>query len=329
MAETLEILLTLNNVQRIISDIGRVAAAHERLNQVTQAAAIGRATPGQVTAARSSAMSATLAQFSGRLPVAVYAVQAFAAVMENIRHTAQRYADQALFGGGTNAQSSQAAAFFGAIGITDQAGMAARLRDRIAGGGLARQAASQLGVGNVLPRGFGSTNDIRILNQLAEGLRRTNDMERARLLAIQLEEPELLRLVQMSNEQVQWARQIGQAQERVFGPEAQLRATQWGISIKQLNQQLDLLKLAALDFLLRVIGPFVGVTGQNAAGGAKDAISRNTTAVEMNTVALQSMGRQVFGGGSRARGALPAGLRGEILRHALEGEAVKLGAFRL
>jgi hypothetical protein len=264
---------------------------------------------------------------------AVAAVAALRLLTDVVRQTTavvKQFADQRLFGGGTTSQTAQASALLGGIGVNDPAAMAARLRERISGGGLARQAASQLGVGNVLPRGFGSTNDVQILVQLAEGLRRTNDLERARLLSIQLQEPELLRLTQMSEAQFQTSKKLAEQQAQVFTPEAQRRAEQFAITMNQLSQKFDLAKGRVGDFLLRLFGGAVGVDVNGPQrGGAKDAISRNTQAVEQNTIALQSMGRQMFGGGARARGALPAGLRGEVLRHAMEGEALKLGAFRL
>jgi hypothetical protein len=59
----------------------------------------------------------------------------------------------------------------------------------------------------------------------------------------------------------------------------------------------------------------------------RSAMDANMQAIMANTAALRAMKEGIFGGGARTQGAIPAGVRGEMFRRAVEGGSLKMGAF--
>lgn len=272
---------------------------------------------------RAGAAAAALGALTVAATRAVRAMEGVAAVGRDI-------ADVRLLGGGTAAQTAAVTTILAGIGISasEVTTLAARLRQNIAGGGLARQAASELGIGAVLPRGFGSTNDVQILNDVIDAIMRIGDEEKVRQLARRLEAPELTRILNMSREQVRQARLLVALQEQMFGPEAQRRLEQAAIAWQFLGKAVQLAVLGIIDYLLRLAGPFFGITGKSFMDALNQAVDQNTQATSANTAAINGM-RQIFGGGERARGALPAGFRYEHLQRQMQNDSLKLGAFKL
>jgi len=305
----------------MLGELRSLRASQAGVNRALVAARIGTAGGGVSVG--------TMATGFGRLGTAItVAVAAFTLLKRTFdagRDTLQALADLRLFGGGSTGQSAQAATLFAAVGnsATQVADIAATLRTNIAAGGFARGAASQLGVGTVLPRGLGSTNDVQILLQVAAALRRVTSEEEARRLAIRLGLPDLLRFRTLTEEQFAATRRIADFQQQVLGAGAEGRIQQFTADLNNLLSVVKLGPAVFTDFVLRLLG----YKGQ-AGGGPGNAIQQNTSALQQNTVAIGQM-RAIFGGGERARGAVPAGLRGELLRKAMESDAIKLGAFSL
>src|SRR6185436_16002793 len=93
--------------------------------------------------------------------------------IEGINRAGRAFTDVGLAGGGTLAATSRAVGLGAGLGLStgQTGGLAASIRDAIAAGGFARSAASQLGVGGVLPRGMGGPSDVQVFNIVAEGIR--------------------------------------------------------------------------------------------------------------------------------------------------------------
>lgn len=247
-----------------------------------------------------------------------------------INQVARAFTDVNLAAGGGTAAAARAVSLGAGIGLsTGQAGgIAAQIRDAVAAGGFARSAASQLGAGNVLPRGMGGISDVDLFIQLAEGIRKITSEQEAYNLAVRLGAPELLRFRLLGEQQIKNIRTLGEEIKRTFSPEAQARLARFQSDMDVLWQRILLRIFKAFDEL--ILQPLYGPDNQisealNRLNGSLDA---NTGAVQGNTVAIGQM-RQVFGGGSNARGAVPAGLRGELLRRQYQSDAIKLGAFAL
>lgn len=243
---------------------------------------------------------------------------------------ARQFTDFRLSSGPGQAAAAQATALLGALGISGgrQGALAAGIRDAIAAGGQARGAAAQLGVGNVLPRGLGGPSDVDVLLKLSEGIRRVTSEQEAYNLAVRLGAPELLRFRLLGDQQIGNIRRLGEEIKRTFSPEAQARLARFQADWEVAQTRILLGIFKIFDDL--ILKPRYGPDNElsQALKNLDQAMNANTSAVQSNTVAI-NQNRQVFGGGANARGAFPAGLRGELLRRQMEGERIKLGAFAL
>lgn len=282
----------------------------------------------QSVARVSSGTTLSVGRFSAAIAAGTTAITFFTRELNRAIGTARRFTDFRLGAGAGTEAASQASALLSALGVAGgrHGALAAGIRDAISAGGQARSAASQLGVGNVLPRGLGGPSDVDVLLQAAEGIRRITSEQEAYNVAIRLGAPELLRFRLLGDQQIRQIRRMSEEMQRVFGPEAQARLARFEAARELffLRVQLELFKV--FD---RFLSKFVDTSDlQGALKGLQDSMNANTNAVQSNTVAI-SQNRQVFGGGDRARGAFPAGLRGELLRRQMEGERIKLGAFAL
>jgi hypothetical protein len=322
MAERLEIVMDLMNLGTVLRDFARVENAITRLNRVS---AMSNATPGMQRAAEFRLAAAQLGRIAAVATLVVGTLTALAESLHRLNGIIEEFANLRLFHGATTAQAATSSAIFGALGFSpgEIGAMGARLHERIAGGGAAGSAAARLGVFGVRAPGFGGPNDLQIMNRLARGLRQIGDAQERYNLAILLGEPELLRAAQLQGELAQNAQAIAEMQQRVMGPAAQRRAQEFSVFWNQVFQVIRLQFAAFADNVIRGLG-FSGSGIQQQA----DALQQNTSALNQNTVAIGNM-RAIFGGGERARGAFPAGLRGEMLRRQMESDAIKLGAFKL
>jgi len=77
------------------------------------------------------------------------------------------------------------------------------------------------------------------------------------------------------------------------------------------------------------IGFATGTAAGDTHGGGKKSADRLAESMEELAGAIRGLGRGIYGGGDRARGAIPAALSGFTLSKALESKAVELGAIRL
>lgn len=258
----------------------------------------------------------------------ILSLAGLAKTIAEINEVGQAFTNVQQSAGGGTAAAARAVSLGAGLGMSTQqtGGLAAQIRDAIAQGGLARSAASQLGVGNVLPRGFGGPSDVDVFLKAAEGIRRITSEQEAYNLAIRLGAPELLRFRLLGEAQIKNIRSLGDEIKRTFSPEAQARIARFQADF-EIAQQRVLLGLFRIfdEFILK---PRYGQDNElhQALQRLSGSLNSNTTATQNNTVAIGQM-RQFFGGGSNARGAFPAGLRGELLRKQIHADAIRLGAF--
>jgi len=323
VAERLEIVMDLLNLGTVLRDFARVENAITRVNRAS--AATGPNAPGQLRAAEFRLAAAQIGRVAAVATLVVGTLVSLAESLHRLNQVVEEFANARLFGGATTRQTAFATSVFGALGMGpgEVGGMAARLHERIAGDRIAQGAAARLGVSGVRPRGFGGPNDFQILDNLTRGLHGITDAQEQYNLALLLGEPELLRAIQLQGRLSDNALAISKAQAEIFGPEQQRRAQEfsawWNQQVQDFHNGLGIVS----DFILR----HLGFTGEGIKSQA-DALQQNTSAISQNTVAIGNL-RAIFGGGERARGAFPAGLRGEFLRKQMESDAIKLGAFKL
>ena len=326
-AETIEIVFMISQLSKTLREIRQVEGAIRSANTAAHAGAGGGGFGGVTVA-------------SGRLGVAMVAataaVAAFTAAIRSASQLAGSIGNARLFGQAGPGQAGFSAALSRVFGI-DALGIGKALHEAIAAGGFARGAASQIGIGQVLPRGLGGPGDIEIFLRAVEGLRRISDVTERYNTAVRLGAEELLPLTQATERQFQTLRRLGKELETAYSPQRQLEIAriQIDFQISSLAFWTRVLKIVnglgdMADWLgakiNRIRHPFGGdTTLQDAAARATQA---NTQAIEGLSVAI-GQARQMFGGGSRAQGAFPAGLRGEILRRQFQADAIRLGAFSL
>lgn len=238
-------------------------------------------------------------------------------------------------------------------------GAAAGLRNRLASDPLAQMAAGGIGISAQLPRGFGSTNDAKLYMDTLAGLRRITDsqeqLRKAILLGVESEldmikvsdrtwrlmmrDTAIREVIQMRG--AEQARELTAQQRRLemaFGnlsdevgtkfipgmsalTDLAARIVNFGAMLAMINPTLGSIQNLgeSLQGLLRLI--------DGGEGKLPDALRANTAAMmDLNTY-LQ----RTYGGGPRARGSIPGGLGGEMLRRSIEagtlGYVPTLGAF--
>lgn len=258
------------------------------------------------------------------------AVSEIVQVSQAVGQLATGFTSMNLAGGGGTGAAARVAALGAGIGLSagQAGGVAASIRDAIAAGGFARSAASQLGVGNVLPRGLGGPSDVEIFLKAADGIRRIASEQEAYNVALKLGAPELLRFRLLGQQQIDNIRKLGDEMKKTFSPEAQARLARFQADFDVAQQRILIGLFKLFDDL--ILKPRYGQDNElhQALGRLEGSMNANTAAVQSNTVAIGQAQAQ-FGGGSRAAGAFPAGLRGEILRRQMEGEKIKLGGIPL
>jgi hypothetical protein len=260
----------------------------------------------------------------------VLVVAGVAKAIEQMETLGRAFSDVQFAAGGTAQATARAASLGTGIGLStgQTGGLAASIRDAIAAGGMARGAASQLGVGGVLPRGFGGPSDVEIFAQVADSIRNITSEQEAYNLALRLGAPELLRFRLLGEQQIKNIRTLGEEMKRTFSPEAQARIARFQADLEVLQQRAWLMLFRLFDEL--ILQPIYGTNNElhSALSRLSGSMDANTGALNQNTVAI-NQSRSIYGGGARARGAFPAGLRGELLQKQMQGEAIKLGAFAL
>ena len=330
----------------------------------------------------------------GALRVATFQLKAFADATRIAANELAGFKDTQTISGGTSTET----AILKAMGLTDPAGTARRLRENITAGGFARMAASQLGVGPIVPRELGATNELEPLLKLLEALSKLSDQELL-LRARQLGDEGLIKSAMLYRRHADTMTADADAMKKVLGNDAfQKIGLDLEFQFNRIIESFNLLVTAAskpfleeivngmgmladamrdaaiwiekhpktwkaiADAIIFVTAPVIQLVGALAklvsiiglvmdtlsypakaaenSAKAQDILSgsvagasaqigallANTQALKQNTVALKP---GVFGAGQRAQGAFPAAVKGDLLRRAVEGNALRMGAYAL
>ena len=315
-----------------------------------------------------------MSQFIGRLapimsrlgPVAIVigaAAIAIAVLTNKVKDAAAAMSalkDAATVSGGNTGNIS----FLTQLGIPagQISGMAASLRGGIVGGGFPRLAASQLGIGPILPRELGGPNEAEILERVVKGLASIDNAERRLITARRLGVEGILGEVESYRRYKDQLEAGAEINRRIMDPETLQLGKDLTFQFGQLTKNLGLLgqtlskpflkgfvsfiETAAkfvgglalmfdnlfkgIDTAIGGIVKGLGGTWNSAySGGANpilDPLIDPLKAIAWNTAPLRT---GTIGGGPRAAGALPAAVKGYLLDNATQGNAMRLGAYAL
>jgi hypothetical protein len=300
----------------------------------------------------SGTLGALLAPIMGRITIPAIAtaaalylvVQAGKKLVDHIVDSARAQEEyrKAITASGSTAEQM---GFFMAAGFSPSqaAQQAAGLRGRLFEDPFAIMASLQIGGSGMAAPRFSrrDINEGAILQQHIELLRQITDAEEQLYQARQLGLEGSLDVVKASDRQ--WERiktageQTGQAGHT--GVQRNLRdaSLQWDA----FNQSLQNFKNSTASMVApafnEILGFFTYLTNAAAVGAgrftpggsgidpATQAIKDNTRELQRNTGAIAGQG--IYGGGERVRGAIPAHMRGEMYRQAMNGASYRWGAF--
>jgi hypothetical protein len=268
--------------------------------------------------------AATIGLLAGAAALAVVAVKAFGDAVQEGAQAMLETRRNALVGGGTGGQ----AAFLAAMGISG--GAAHSLRERIATDPTAMLGAAQLGV-RATPGMFGGQNSSAVALKLVDAMRavvaRGGDPTRqARMIGAE----DLLPLAYASDKAYASLKKtteaLGALSEQNKGA-----MSDWEIAVKRNEASNKLLEGALMAKIAPIqtamnnwasdfnewAAKILGVKVPGASGGTNPTVA-NTAAITQLTYLLKAT---IYGGGSRAAGAIPAGLSGQNLNNMARNNA--------
>jgi len=336
--EQLTIDLQIKNVEETLRKLGTIGGALEHLSaQGPVGQAVGHAATSGVQ----------FALFRAPLIAGIAALGAAFAGLTN----ATKRAAEAMFAfgqlkdtlGATTGETAALRVIGGALGLGNIRGLAGNVR-RASLGGLGAEAASRFGL-PISPLDVGSAaNEGEILLRALSGLRQTHKtrgfsaaLADARNLGLE----DAIQVVRISDEM--WAQILRDAQEtqRLLGPEHQSRAVQLNLALSRLSEKWEFLKTLLLSALVPALEAvtngligFLRLLSAIPGSGVRQqdidaALNANTRALNANTRTIEQM-IGIYGGGRRARGALPAAFgpgNGAFLSEAVRAGTIRLGAY--
>src|SRR6266511_885970 len=213
--------------------------------------------------------------------------------------------------GGTAGQTQMGRTLAGALGLDPNAfaGLAGGLRQRVATDPMAMAAAGRLGLRS-LPKGFGDVNEAKLLLDVIKGIRAAPSDAAARQLAQRTGTEELLGARFFSPEMMAKLEAFAGATSKAFTPEAISRGQEFNNLLSQVKEGFGAL-------VVTVGTPFLGAINaaikalQTHGAGKPQTIAEQQLEQQKRTVEELKLVRQgLYGGGARAAGAIPPGLRG-------------------
>lgn len=297
------------------------------------------------------------AEMAGPIGMAIAAVSAFTHVMNSATQSVGEFNRAATMTGGTAAQTAGIAA----LGIRpgEQAAAAAGLRQALSSDPLAIMLSQRsLGIGQQMPRGYGQVNEAVLLQNFLKGLREmiktgreAEALELARAAGMEQYIDRLKVSNQLFKEQIRDAGMTTQLMEQnsaamrefqgeagrvssafddlknsiagQMAPEASKMAGDVADAIRAIirfrEAQLDWIK-GLPDWAKKLFGaPNLGEKSD-----PQDATQKNTEAINENTRAMK---QGVLAGGPLTKGAVPEGIRGQLMDEQLKGAGLNLGVF--
>lgn len=320
----------------VLRDLNGVAEAVEGLLPKAGAASVGLASGGIV-----ALLGTAAAAVAGLGSAALFAANALTQF------------GKTQFGLGSSGETT---AFLrslgGALGISDVAGLAERIRSNTLSG-LGAATASKFGI-PIEPFETGQDRGLLLIRTMEE-LRKEFQKFGFRAAvrdARRLGAEELLPGVFMTDQQLARMREMAKRTAEIFSPRNQAAAMELRTSLQLLRDELTLLAtqlgtvllpairkitdlLANPKQLLGVLFPFFFGFGQGGLPGVNEAMrqaqERQTQALDRNSEELRNL-QGIYGGRGRTRAAIPAGMGpgvmgGYALGVALRSHAVRLGSY--
>lgn len=255
-------------------------------------------------------------------------------------------------------------AFLKTLGIDP--GTAGGVRDALSSNPMAMAQGAQMGMGITRPRGYGAAvNEAELLENAIKRLAFSSDDAAMRLANAQrMQMDALIPQIELYRRHAATIENDSAIMKQIADPATSQAAADLQFELGRLGQGFNEIMMAlgkpfiqdaanfvrfladslkglalvlnqnqaAVKGLIGFLSPLIGLfsmigsaLGMRASPDAS-ALSANTKAVADNTAALRA---GTFGGGTRASGAIPAGLRGMALDRALQGSAARMGAFAL
>jgi hypothetical protein len=308
----------------------------------------------QMQAAQGNAVQvAQLAAFAGIVGGTVYAVRrlgdAVNEATENLRGFARLQANLA----GT-IQETAAARLLGRVGGFDAGALGERIHQAsLHGVGLI--AAQQLGL-EYRPMEIGTATDrAQMLLRAVEGLQKMMrdpryGMAGAQLAARRLGVEELIPMAQaFGPREMAQLKALQEEQAKLYTPERVIQAERFRLQVERLGATFETFKQRAVQPMLPLLGKLTEAASLyvrahpmfhlvtlldrlfSPHGRGNTPIDQNTQALRENTLSVRDLAQGMFGGGPRARTALPGAFGGAgggfFLSDALKSGALKFGAY--
>lgn len=279
---------------------------------------------------------------------AAAAMKTLSAAAEHAATTIMAFRGAYFTGGGTQSQTAQLAGIGAALGMSPGAvaGSARAFKDEISSNGIAMGAANRMGIHDYGV--FDTTNATQKLIKAIDALRGMTEQEAIRTAR---EIPSLEPFLQTRDLDEKTWKELKRQFEGLATPEASANAMKLNLEMAKLNVEMAKLGAKVLPWVTEGIKFINSILSPNPNGkpGAgfinstpgfpgsdkfkskdplrvdplKDAVDKNTAAVEGNTQAMNG----IYGGGSGVRGAIPSGWASGIQWNHLRGQAYNLGAF--
>lgn len=257
------------------------------------------------------------------------------------------FRDSQITTGGTGTQT----ALLAALGIDPK--LARSFGQRIATDPMAGGFAARAGIYNPGGEIFGDTNTATNLLKWVEALRKMSDIDARRAARITGSE-DLLKYRYLSQDTMNQLGRDAAQTSRIRGPEQVRAAAEFEVQMGRLGTAFDDLKVQLADGFIPIVTGAVKVIadavrwfnevfGGNGVGAGKTDIFGNRygsgnaknpqiQALDANTASLRELAGilkdGIYGGGERARGAIPAGWTGQWYDK-WSKNAIGLGAFEL
>lgn len=308
-----------------------------------------------------------LAAFAGPIALAAAAVTAFTKVIMDGAAGLQAASTARILSGGTAGQIASLQGM--GIGADQIAAQAQALREAMVGGGLAAGMGQQLGLGIALPRGMGKTNEAEDLQKFIEGVSKMERAEDRLRAAQLLNQEAILPQIEAYRRNAKAMKADGDARAKIASMGATDAADDLGNALGRIKDNANLaaqnlsgpflksltaISNATADGMRALADPKYadGANVSKAVDKAMDAMRKakstallgpktldgsimkaKDAALDANTKALNrvtaAFGDGAFGGGARARGALPAKYNGFAFDQAVAGTSLRMGAFVL
>jgi hypothetical protein len=343
MPDSLEIDLGVGNLQQAVTgfrDLSRVLDGMKILEGFGITNAIEGATVLSVIALAATALRG----FVGAIHAAAEALSEFGHARERL--------------GGTTGETALLKALGGVAGVSDIAGAGRRLHESTLSG-MGTAAAAQLGL-PIRPLEIGSaTDEAQLLIKALEGLSRVykSDPAAARALIRNLHMEEWIDVIRLWDEVGERMKRNAEATAGAFSETNTDNATRFkaamnevGLAWQNLTTMLSAYFIPKITEMMHILSliiqhPFAFAATSAAFGPlaaihmleAKELAERsakaqheNIRALNQNTETVRDLANGLFGGGRRARTAIPGGFgpgAGAYLSEVLHSHAVRLGAY--